>query len=70
MERSLSIKEKRKMKENVNKNNSINNININDYKKINNNNDNIYNKMNHNFSESFQQINYKYKNESFNNYKF
>ena len=70
MERSLSIKEKRKMKENINKNNSINNININDYKKINNNNDNIYNKMNHNFSESFQQINYKYKNESFNNYKF
>ena len=68
MERSLSIKEKRKIKENINKNNSINNSNINDYKKINN--DNIYNKMNHNFSESFQQINYKYKNESFNNYKF
>ncbi len=71
MERSLSIKEKRKMKENINKNNSINNNNnIDYYKKINNNNDNIYNKMNHNFSESFQQINYKYKNESFNNYKF
>ena len=71
MERSLSIKEKRKMKENINKNNSINNNNNSDYyKKINNNNDNIYNKMNHNFSESFQQINYKYKNESFNNYKF
>ena len=69
-ERSLSIKEKRKMKENMNKSNSINNNNIDYYKKINNNNDNIYNKMNHNFSESFQQINYKYKNESFNNYKF
>ena len=69
-ERSLSIKEKRKMKENINKSNSINNNNIDYYKKINNNNDNIYNKMNHNFSESFQQINYKYKNESFNNYKF
>ena len=68
IDRSLSIKEKRKLKENINKNNSINNNNINDYKKINNN--NIYNKMNHNFSESFQQINHKYKNESFNNYKF